>query len=128
MSVNQTVSTQLFYITPTITPTADLSTKSGYFGKLSSGLPVVCDSQGERPDFVIVTATSGGAASFAATPGQIVQLVAGGSVTIGAELTTTATGTAEAASSNDAVFAKALAAASSGEAFRALIVSAYIKA
>lgn len=128
---NRSVAQNLFGVVPSLTPSSavDLSAKQGYFAKLSSGLPIVCTVQGERPHFVITSATNGGSASFAATPGQIVNLVAGGTIANGAEISTSSTGTALSASSSEVVFAISVAGAqvTTGATFSAFLVAPYTK-
>lgn len=128
---NRSVAQNLFGVVPSLTPSSavDLSAKQGYFGKLSSGLPIVCTVQGERPHFVIASATNAGAASLAATPGQIVNLVAGGTIANGAEISTSSTGTALSASSSEVVFALSVAGSqvTSGATFSAFLVAPYTK-
>lgn len=122
-----TVTTNLA-VPASITGSVDLSAKQGYFVKLSSGLPVLCDTQGERAKGVIVSSSYPGATTFASTPGMRVQMIAGGSISVGSEITPDTAGKGIAASSTEIVFAEALTAAASGAAFAALIVSPYAKA
>lgn len=108
-----------------------LSAALGYFVKLSAGVVVPCDSQGERSIGILGAnvATANEGVNPHAIPGEIVSIRVGSNgVTSGSEVCSASDGRAENAASNDIVHGIALATGTVGELVRMYIVSPYAKA
>lgn len=114
-----------------VTAAADLSAKTWYFGKLTSGGLNVCSTLGEHSDGIIGGGTKATMAAGDACDlyvDKIVKVVASAAIAKGDELTPAATGKAVTAATGNVVRAKALEAADAADAIiSVLIVSAYTK-
>lgn len=119
----------------TLPSAADYSTTSKQlycFSINSSGQAVLCSSQGQRVDFILMNkpnAANKTAELFCINGSGRGEVMVDEAVVVGAELTCAATGLAEAASSSDFVFGIALEASSaSGNIITFQAAGPYIKA
>jgi hypothetical protein len=132
MSNNLALGSENLYPPTTYPTVTDLSGKFGYAAKLSSGLAVVCDSQGERPLGIIRQSTSSTAAhgvEIANTPGMLVTGIASATAVTnkGDEITVGSDGRLESAGSSDVVIGFSDRSAAVGESFGVYLTHFYVK-
>lgn len=109
---------------------ADLSSDQFKFVKLSSGQVVLQDSAGASCLGVLITPASaaGRAVEVATGSGQVVKVIAGGTVAVDAKVQSDASGLAITAASGDHVQGTCVKGGASGELIEVLLLSEHILA
>lgn len=107
---------------------ADLSAAQCKWVKLSSGVVVLCDSQGERSIGLLGDAPKAGeGVELHAQPGETVSILVGANgVTVDVGVTPDTAGASETAGTGDVVMAIALQTATVGARVSALLVAPYV--